>query len=620
MRVSVSRAVLLAVAGASIASGVNAADLDIQGLVRFETAAKLTNDENPYNQLGNEMNGRTVRRDSSLLGPAAGGRADFYTRGIGQQNTATSPFNTVSPVGTTQGPLDSTGRTGADNQFNLLAGRAEVDFTLNINQQMTIYSKVRGYSQPDVFDETGSPDFFGGNLYSHDRGTLLEINGDNYMIDIPALYIDYNNGPLWIRAGNQQIAWGESLFFRVLDVPNGLDLRRHLVLDIAAEEFSDKRVAAPAVRGSYRVTDSFEIEAFAQMFSPSVLPNANTPYNLVGNEFELQQREVFKDEDNAINVGTRWQAQFGELGLQAIAVNRRNPDGVYRWANSNDTDLGGLLAGTPFDSDPTGVGSGIGFLHNANLVRLNMTNLGSASVNDFPKAQALGAFAVPFAPLTSAGVPNLTQTSQLFDNFFQNLGPLRGHIERTYKRENIFGVGSNYLIKADQDSVFDQLVLRAEASYTPDKAFTTNLGQDFLESDEVAVALVAEKYHRFTDAFPATFMVLQYLYKSDSDLFGRHLSGANGTDTSLPTGDDNFQAIAFAFQQPFPALVWRADFSVLYDIKGGAQFQPVVRWKPNEQFTMELFATILESNGGNDDIIQTVEWADEISLRVGYQF
>ena len=46
------------------------------------------------------------------------------------------------------------------------------------------------------------------------------------MVDLPAFYLDYNKGPLWVRVGNQQIAWGEALFFRVFDVVQGLDLRR----------------------------------------------------------------------------------------------------------------------------------------------------------------------------------------------------------------------------------------------------------------------------------------------------------------------------------------------------------------------------------------------------------
>ena len=88
-------------------------------------------------------------------------------------------------------------------------------------------------------------------------------------INVPELC----QGPLWVRIGQQQIAWGEALFFRVADVANGLDLRRHLFLDFGAEEYSDERLSAPGIRASYAITEGWELEVFAQMFQLSVLPN-----------------------------------------------------------------------------------------------------------------------------------------------------------------------------------------------------------------------------------------------------------------------------------------------------------------------------------------------------------
>ena len=72
----------------------------------------------------------------------------------------------------------------------------------------------------------------------------LEFAGEQYMIDFPQLYLDYQNGPLTVRLGNQQIAWGDLLFFRIMDVPNGLDLRRHSrQLSAAAAEQLFRRAA-----------------------------------------------------------------------------------------------------------------------------------------------------------------------------------------------------------------------------------------------------------------------------------------------------------------------------------------------------------------------------------------
>src|SRR5690606_11943185 len=291
--IGIGRGLLAGVAFAAItvATGAQAADYNIQGFIRQEPAIKLTDEENPYNQQGNIYNGVAVTQDSTLLAGA---------------------------VTSTTRPIDP-----AHNTFNLMATRLEVDFQANFNANWNGFARFRGYFQPDIFDGYGDPEFFEADLWSGGRGTFLEANGRNYMVDLPALYLDYSDGPVWLRFGNQQIAWGESLFFRVLDAPNGLDLRRHLLLDLVAEEFADERVAAPGVRGSYRVTNDIEIEGFTQLFSPSVLANPDTPYNVIPSQFTIHQEEGFDDAEGSMNVGGRVQAQLGDLALQAIAVNRR---------------------------------------------------------------------------------------------------------------------------------------------------------------------------------------------------------------------------------------------------------------------------------------------------------
>ena len=156
----------------------------------------------------------------------------------------------------------------------------------------------------------------------------------DWMVDVPVAYVDYNNGPLWLRFGNQQIAWGESIFFRVLDVPNGIDLRRHSILDVAAEEYSDKRVPSFGLRGSFRVNNDWEIEGFTQRFQPSILAGDNSPYNTIPSQFTVQEQAGYQDVKNDWNFGGRIRGNIGDFGVQVMAVSRRNPDGVVRWTDS----------------------------------------------------------------------------------------------------------------------------------------------------------------------------------------------------------------------------------------------------------------------------------------------
>ena len=187
------------------------------------------------------------------------------------------------------------------------------------------------------------------------------------------------------------------------------------------------------------------------------------------------------------------------------------------------------------------------------------------------------------------------------------------------------------------------MIIRGEVSYTPDKKFTALdlRGGAFIESDEVSSALILEKYHNVFPDLPATYLVAQWMHKTDSDLFGRHLSGnehdfdddatclvaaANQTNNASrcgrPKGQDSANYVSFAFQQPFPNLIWRADFAMLVDIKGGLLLQPGLRYKPSTDWQFDLYANILQdfTPDRNNDIIETLDFADEVFARVSFYF
>ena len=113
------------------------------------------------------------------------------------------------------------------------------------------------------------------------------------------------------------------------------------------------------------------------------------------------------------------------------------------------------------------------------------------------------------------------------------------------------------------------------------------------------------------------------MHRTESDLFGRHLSGMGGTINNAPTGVDAWDGLVLALQQPFPGLVWRADLSVLYDTRGGVFVQPALKWKPSGNWNIEAFYTYIDddiSSNANENIMQTFDWAEEFGLRVAYQF
>ncbi len=585
----------LVLAGAVMAPATAGAEFNANtsGFIRFETAIKTTNDENRFNQTGIVTNGVTVPRDSTMYPPELGGSKDTATRDVGGI---------------------------ADNTFNLLAFRAELDSQLTFSDNWTAHVNVRGFYDPNEYDWLYLDNLF-ETPFSGDCGTRLEICGDEYMVDIPSLYADYSNGGFWARIGNQQIAWGETLFFRVLDVPNGLDLRRHGVLDLAAEEYSDKRVHAPAVRTSFTFNSGWELEGFAQMAQPSILPTPNSPYNIIPDGFVVQQEQGYDAIDDKWNFGARLRGQAGPFDLQFMAVRRYNPDGVFSWTESNVPDsIVPILSQTAFERSPLGVWSAFEWMLYAADVRLNGRSALDTAIDEFPATALLGALNTETLSALF-GCDQFTCAQQELDLFFQLLGPLRGHLQREYFEEDIFGGGLTYVIKGKPGSFLDQLIVRFEATYTPDKIFTNpSLTQGYLEEDEWVTALVFEKYQRFSENIPSAYLVAQWMHKSKSDMFGRSVSGMGGAWNHVPTGTSDFDVLAFAIQQPLADLVWRLDLSILYDLDGGVWLQPAVRWKPKSAFTVEAFANIFSASSNNKNIIQSVDWANEIALRLAWQF
>lgn len=595
--------VTLACAILSMASPVMAVDggdwtlsgFTLNGFVRSETAFANGGDkQDPFNQNGNPFNGRTVN--------------------ISDGGTGT----TVTRNGVT------------DHQsINLQMFRAELHSSFRYGPNLTFVADLRAIVDPGWYEQYnpaainshavgrlyGSPNYFKYDAQGLPRPMPLEWSGSNYMVDFPSLFLEYQHGPLDVRLGNQQIAWGHAIFFRVLDVPDGLDYRRHSALDYVPEEFSDKRVPAPALRVSYQMGSNWLADAYVQKFQPTIYSNPNTPYNQIASQFTIH--DLYKNYDNKVDYGIRFSGNIGAWGIQAIYARRYNPDGVYRWTESGVNpggSAGALLAQTPFEQDPSGVWSADEWFTYAGLARLNGITGLNAAINDFPAAQALGA----------RPVSTYAQAHAELDSFFGALGPLRGHLAREYRREDDIGAGASYVTSGAPGSLLDQLIVNLEVLYVPNRTFTApDLNTHFLRKHEWTGALVLEKYQRLMESLPATYFVFQAFYKSESDLFGRYLGGMGGSQTQAAPGyGGGYRAIAFALQQPFPNLIWRADFGMLYDMKGGLLLQPAIRWQPNDKLIVTAFYNYINGHLGRqtDNTLGGVDYADEFTVRIGYQF
>jgi hypothetical protein len=478
-----------------------------------------------------------------------------------------------------------------------------------------------------------------------------------------------------------------------------LDLRRHLTLGPGAEEYQDQRIASPGIRVSYTFNNGWELDAFAQMFQPTVLPGQNTPYNLIGmSGARFDDSLGQEDAENSINYGFKLNMPLTEAFTGMIAwVNRRNPDGVFVNADAPTVWNGYVNTGCLNEHNDTlntinffaglpGAAGGFGLTSpgtvegtNALLGAFGSRAMPTLDTRQRSMANGCGSFFAPDrngtpsqqywqaiadsrldnghylrevidqGPASNWAVrdmfgfgqeQNFADTYRTIEGFRSSFGPFIQWVGRQFKRENVFMLGGNYLVTSDNEWL-DQLIIRGEVSWTPNKRLTNDLTYQFTEVDDVVSSLIFEKYQRLSSSFPATYMVAQWMHRTSTDLFGRDLdkfdtpnistfldpvtgnftAAAFDPEAMKPRGTDNANYVVFAFQQPFPNLIWRFDFAILVDVAGGYLLQPGVRYRPSAKWQWDFYSTIIESPGGqNDTITETLDWADEFFVRLTYFF
>lgn len=633
-------------------------DATFSSFVRLDAAASTTSKENPNNQGTNRFQDIAVDRQTFVPPSLAG-----------LPRNDNNNWNVPLPL------FSDTLRRGdlvpsTNDNFNYLALRGESELQLRFSRSLRFVGRLRGIYDPGVYDEFdarsldglqgtgiigGDPALYHGRPnYLEARGrngrslNPLELAGRDYMIDAPALLMEYRSGGLTLRGGNQQIAWGQAIFFQTLDLPNGLDFRRHLILDRAFEEFSDKRVPKLSVRATYQ-KGTFVADTYVGKFQPTVLSNPNTPFNIIPSQFTVYENYFAGDYDTKIDGGIRLKSDYGSWGWQAVFVSRYNPLGTFSWARSgvdspltgglgstanlayavklpicdgtqnptlcrNSSNPGEALSKTPFVPEPGGVYSGDEWFEYAADARLNGLEGFNQAVREFPDLKDVY--------VTEA------QSVEELKNELDTLmvaagGSYRGYIERDYHRENVFGLGASYVTETSIDAL-NAIIFNLEVQYTPKRKFINpTLSSTPLQSDEWVASLVMEKWTRWTAAFPAAYLVGQYQFRSESDLVGRHLSGYGGNQDKVADGIANSHYIVLAALQPFPGRKYVFEFATLYDVKGGILVQPLLQWNIGSGFGAEVFYNYINGNlygERTDNVLSSINWADEVAIRLRYAF
>jgi hypothetical protein len=534
----------------------------------------------------------------------------------------------------------------------------------------------------DRYADIGAPNLFESKGRNGRKLNPTEFAGSNYMIDFPTALLEFKRDSYNLRFGLQQIAWGQAIFFQTFDMPDGLDFRRHLVLDRAIEEFSDKRVPALALRGTVQASDAILLDAYVEKFQPSDIPNPNTPYNVAPAQFYKPLDNYYTGNyNNKLNAGIRLKADYGNWGFSAMFVSRLNPLGVFSWSesginkgltgtNPNGTawgnDLGALvqtaylakapmgsalcptynpttcrmygsvgeaLSHTPFTIGPGGVYSNKEWFSAAGSLRLDGLKALNTVVEEYPALRDIYA----------STVDNIDQASNELNTFFTaSDGSIRGNVQRDYYRENILGLGGVYVNETeDPASFWNQFIVNFEGQYTPARRFTdVGLAHGGYKSDEYILTLVGEKWYRYTESFPAAYLAFEFQHRSASDLVGLSLKGYGGNsgtyDVNAPlngTGNDysgiktpggisGANYVAFAGFQPWPNRKYVAEWAILYDVRGGLLAQPLIKWNPGHSISVDLFYNYVNGHlygTPTNNLIRAIDFGNEVNLRLTYQ-
>lgn len=76
--------------------------------------------------------------------------------------------------------------------------------------------------------------------------------------------------------------------------------------------------------------------------------------------------------------------------------------------------------------------------------------------------------------------------------------------------------------------------------------------------------------------------------------------------------------------QPTDAYIFEYSIASLIDVQGGMLIQPGVQWKPQGNVTVNLYYNYINGDlwGGNSNknLLGLIDFADEVGIRLGYQF
>ena len=500
---------------------------------------------------------------ANALGAATGHPTLPYGGGFGLG------FPAVAPASTGLGALVN---TGANAQFLPVSYGSS-----NPNQGLQIlgsgWNNSGGYGvagvmlatpvRPCNYDSRGCADFGG---YGNKSQAELAAPEFNSRLDfIREAYVTKTIGmdggqSTFLKLGKQQVVWGRTDLFRVLDVINPVDYSRNNIYD----ELQDIRIPMWIAQAEYRMGASENMQDrnlsvvwnFDQ-FRPNNLGQGGTPNSILdaGNLF----RALKNCWDNGCTVGN-----FASGGVAtnfgAGQIGIRNVD-LPNWSLAN-TQLGVKFEGVSKE--------GLSFSLNALTYRSQLPSLhgGKAANNPF-----LG---------TTAGtvVPGITDASGNYPGLIA--------FDMVYPRVNLVGGSMDFQIESLGAA------MRLEGAYTRGEEFANTMRSELYSSNPVWRSVIGFDRPTFVPFISTERTVLfsgqlfyQHIFNHETQV--NHLSGRM---MGMPDWKDN--AIATLLMKAFlmndrlsPEIIFARDFRAQANV-----IAPAVEWIYTDNLKFKFGANV----------------------------
>jgi hypothetical protein len=233
----------------------------------------------------------------------------------------------------TQNPINDD-----NHKFTLSRATFQTEWEYTPIDELKFYSKIKL-----MHDQTDGMNADSYDAFPRTAPSELKIAGnDEYQFEATELYGDINVGNFFLRAGRQQIVWGEMIGARIMDLINPLDISWHGRYE--PEEFENIRVAQWAIRGIYQIEQNIipwmwntNIEAFVNPgdVSPQLIrwstlsddrDNSGAPFNAINYAFPFEINE--KDRRGDTEFGVRFGFNIGQFYATLNYMHLYNDDAL----------------------------------------------------------------------------------------------------------------------------------------------------------------------------------------------------------------------------------------------------------------------------------------------------